>query len=188
VVGCALLGASAAGLLAATPATQAASSAAHAAASNSICAKVSPAAVSAIVGYKVPAPVQNTLTEKATPNNFEISSVETSCTYGTLTSLAGLKKTVLLDLSVASKAITESEVLASVKKAEAISKTLKFKLTPYSGLGVPGYFLTSQEPGVGIDTEVMSGLSGKDGFGAAVYSGSFPESKLAELAKLAEKL
>jgi hypothetical protein len=184
----AILGATAAGLLAGSVATQAAPRPAHAAATTSICSKVSAAEVSAIVGYKVPNPTANTVSQKATTTNFETSSVETGCTYGVLTSIAGLKKTVILDISVASKAFTEAEILTSVRKAETISKGVKFTLKPYSGLGVPGYFLSISDATIGINTEVLSGLTGKDSFGAAVYSSTFPVSKLAELAKLAEKL
>jgi hypothetical protein len=182
LIGPAVLAVTLAGLLTAGVTTQAATRA-RAATSNSICNRVSAASVSAIVGFKVPAASQSTFTQKATPANHETSSVDTSCTYGSLT--AGLKKTVLLEFSVASASFTEAEIVASIKKVDVESKT-QYTIASYSGLGVPAYFLTQKQSGV--DSEILSGLSGKDNFGAVVYSDTFPASKLAELAKLAEKL
>jgi hypothetical protein len=178
-IGVALLAVSAAALLGTTATTQAASAPA------SICGKVSAASVSAVVGFKVPSPTQSVLHLPATKNNYEISSVDTSCTYGAEKSLTDLAKSVTLDISVASKTLTEAEILASTKKAEELSHHA-FKLTSYSGLGVPGYYLTESEDGLHI--QVLSGVSGTHGFGAAVYSSTLAMSKLVALAKLAEKL
>lgn len=174
-----LLGVSVAALIGTTATTQAASAPA------SICGKVSAASVSAIVGYKVPSPTQDVVHLPADKDNYEISSVETSCTFGADKSLAEIAKSVTLDISVAAKPFTEAELLASTKKAEELSHDT-FKLVSYSGLGVPGYYLTETDAGLHI--QVLSGVVGAHSFGAAVYSTTLSKSKLAALAKLAEKL
>src|ERR1700722_12255093 len=76
---------------------------------SSICSKVSTAAVSAIVGYTVPTPTAGTVNIKATKTNEEISAVVTACTYGPETSLAALKKDVILQIEVTSRALTAQE-------------------------------------------------------------------------------
>jgi hypothetical protein len=176
----ALLGGSVAALLGMAAATEAATSA-----SASICNNVSAASVSAIVGYKLPAATQSVTKLPASKTNYETASVDTGCTYGADKSLADLAKTVTLDVSVASKPFTEAEIVASVKKAEELSHG-DFKMVSYSGLGVPAYYLTVTE--AGLHVEVLSGItSSTHSFGAAVDS-TLPVAKLAELAKLAEKL
>lgn len=179
----ALLGASAvATLFCATATTQAANTAT---ASASICGAVSAASVSKIVGYTVPSPTQNVVRIPADKNDYETSSVDTSCTYGSEKSLAAISKAVTLDIAVAAKPYTEAEILASTKKAEEISHNA-FKLVSYSGLGVPAYYLT--ETAAGLHIQVLSGVVGTHSFGAAVDSATLSISKLAELAKLAQKL
>jgi len=183
-VGPTLLGAIAAAGLAAGAAS---AQAAHvAAAAPTVCSHVSPASVSAIVGYSVPAGVQNIVHVPATRTNYEISSIETTCSFGAETSLAALKKTVLLENSVASKALTAAQIQASFKKAEKEAHAIDFKIVSYSGLGVTGYYAT--ETISGIYAQIIAGTSGTRSFSAAVYSKTLSESKLAALAKLAEKL
>lgn len=163
------------------------SQAAHvAAASTSICSHVSPGSVSAIIGYSVPAATQTTTREKATPANYNISSVDTTCAYGAETSLADLKKTVLLESDIASKSLTAAQIQASFKKAEKAAHAIQFKITTYSGLGVSGYYVT--ESVSGISAQIIAGVSGTHNFSAAVYSKTVSKSKLAALAELAEKL
>ena len=174
---------SAAALLGTTTTTEAATSASAPA---SVCSKVTAPAVSAIVGYTVPAPTQTVLHVPANKNDYETSSVETSCTFGAEKSIAEVSKAVTLDIAVSAKPFTEAEILASTKKAQQISHDT-FKLVSYSGLGVPAYYLT--ETAGGLHIQVLSGVvGGTHSFGAGVYSATLSIAKLAELAKLAEKL
>jgi hypothetical protein len=152
----------------------------------SVCDRVSPASVSAIVGYTVPSPTATTLHQKATKTNYEISAVETGCDYGALTSAAALKKTVLLESDIESKALTAAEIQTSFKKAEQAAHADQFKIASYSGLGVTGYYVT--ETASGIFVQIIAGIDGTHTFSAAVYTKTVSESKLAALAKLAEKL
>ncbi len=151
---------------------------------SSICGKVSTAAVSAIVGYAVPTPTAGTVNIKATKTNDEISAVVTACTYGPETSLAALKKDVILQIEVTSRPLTSKEFQDAIS-----TKTIgvaHFNVKPYSGLGVPGFYLTFTESG--ISAETISGVQGTSEFGASVYNPAFPQSKLAALAKLARTL
>jgi hypothetical protein len=157
-----------------------------AAAPTSICSHVSPASVSAIVGYSVPVATQYTSQQKATPANYHISSVVTTCDFGVETSVAGLKKTVLLESAIESKALSAAQIQASFKKAETAARAIHFKISSYSGLGVTGFYVT--ETVSGIYGQIITGMSGTHSFSAAVYSKTLSESKLAALAKLAEKL
>ena len=157
-----------------------------AAAAPSVCSHVSPASISAIVGYTVPAGIESTVHLKATRTNYEISSVDTTCAFGAETSIAALKKTVLLESAVASKALTAAQIQANFKKAERAARAIHFKISSYSGLGVTGYYVT--ETISGISAQIIAGTSGTRSFSAAVYSKTLSESKLAALAKLAEKL
>ena len=129
---------------------------------------------------------RSTVHQKATPANYEISSVDTTCAFGAETSIAALKKTVLLESAVASKALTAAQIQANFKKAERAARAIHFKISSYSGLGVTGYYVT--ETISGISAQIIAGTSGTRSFSAAVYSKTLPESKLAALAKLAEKL
>src|SRR5580704_12869820 len=66
--------------------------------SASICSKVSAGAVSAIIGYSLPAATAGTVDIKATKQNDEISGVVTACTFGPQTSLTAIKKDVILQI------------------------------------------------------------------------------------------
>jgi hypothetical protein len=145
-----------------------------------ICGKVSTAAVSAIVGYKLPAPTADTISQKATAKNDEIASTETSCSYGKDT-LAALPKDIILVDDVTSKPLTAAEL----KKGLAEEQKLKIKFAPYHGLASSYYY---QFAVGGITIRGISVLKGVNGYGAFVYSKALPESKLASLAQLAEKL
>jgi len=63
---------------------------------SSFCSKVSASAVSAIVGYKVPAGVFGTFKIKPAKENYETSGTDTTCTYGAETSMATIVKSVTL--------------------------------------------------------------------------------------------
>jgi len=137
--------------------------------------------VSAIVGYSLPAPTPDTVDLKATKQNDEISSVETSCTYGGYT-LAELPKDVVLDRGVTSRALTA----ADLKQGLAQAQKLKITFTPYSGLGMAAYYYAFTE--TGISFQGITGIVGVDEYGAAVYTKTMSKSKLAALVRLAEKL
>ncbi len=83
-----------AGVLLASPITaQAASRAPHA---SSVCAKVSAASVSAIVGYKVPAATEYTIPVKPSKADYEVTGSDVICTYGAETSMATIVKAISL--------------------------------------------------------------------------------------------
>jgi hypothetical protein len=152
--------------------------------SSSICSKVSAASVSALVGYSVPAATPFTQTLKATKQNFGISAVATTCTFGAQTSMAALLKDVTLSTEVTSKPLTTSEMQQEVTKASGA--TFKFKFTPYSGLGVPALYFSMTA--AGVTAQGIEGVAGTKIFGASVETKTLSKSKLAALAKLAEKL
>jgi hypothetical protein len=152
--------------------------------SSSVCSKVSPALVSAIVGYSVPAATPFTQTLKATKQNFGISAVVTTCTFGAQTNMAALLKDVTLSSEVTSKALTTSEMQQEIAKTSGA--TFKFKFATYSGLGVPAFYFSMTA--AGISAEGIEGVAGTKLFGASVETKTLSKSKLASLAKLAEKL
>jgi hypothetical protein len=152
--------------------------------SSSICDKVSAASISSIIGYKVPAGTASTFTVKPSADNYETSGTNTVCTYGTASSMSALLKDVSLSYEVISKPITAAEEEQSIKKAE---KGTKFTFTPYTGLGVPGFYFSLSE--AGITGQGITGVqNGTHFFGASVESKTISKSALAALAKLAEKL
>jgi hypothetical protein len=152
----------------------------------SICKNVSAASVSAIVGFAVPAPVFSTYKEPATKKNFEISGVSGVCTYGKETSLAAMKKAVTLDVEITSKPFTAAEAKSEIESVDAASKSLHFKMTPYSGLGTPAYYFSVSD--AGFYGQGISSISGTTFFGASVNTKSVSLANVAALAKLAEKL
>jgi hypothetical protein len=72
----------------------------------------------------------------------------------------------------------------SIKKA---SLTAKFKFSAYSGLGVPAFYFSLTESGI-TGQGITGVVSGTHYFGASVETKNVSMSKLAALAKLAEKL
>ena len=151
---------------------------------SSICAKVSAASVSSIIGYKVPAGTSFTRSLKPTKENYEITGTDTTCTYGVETSMATILKAVTLSFETISKPITPAEMQQSLAKA---SKLAKFKFTSYSGLGVPAFYFSLTESG--ITGQGITGVLGTTTyFGASVESKNVSKATLAALAKLAEKL
>jgi hypothetical protein len=150
--------------------------------SEGICSKVSTTSVSAIVGYKLPAPSFDTLSLPATKKNDEISSVVSSCTYGSQTSLAALPKDVIIDYVVTSRSLTSAEI----KKGLAQEQQLKMTFVPYSGLGVRAYYYSFTDSGITI--QGLTGFEGTKDYGASTYSKLTSKSQLASLVRLAEKL
>jgi hypothetical protein len=152
---------------------------------SSICANVSAASISAIVGYKVPAGTATVFKVKPTKANFGISGVNTVCTYGVGTTMAALLKDVSLTYEVISKPVTTAEIQQQIK---AESKgAIKYTFVPYTGLGVPGFYFSLTE--AGITGQGIAGVqNGTHYFGASVESKTVSKSSLAALAKLAEKL
>ncbi len=175
----ALLGIAAAASLAAAPVAQA-SAPKHP--SEGICGKISTASVSAIVGYTLPAPSVDTFTLPATKKNDGISSVVTSCSYGSQTSLAALPKDVIIDYVVTSRPLTAAEF----KKGIAEEQQLKMTIVPYQGLGVKAYYYSFTESGITI--QGLSGFEGTKDYGASTYSKLTSKSQLASLVRLAETL
>jgi len=159
--------------------------------SSSICSKVSAAAVSAIVGYTVPAATAMTIHAKPTAQNFGVSGLTTLCSFGTTPRpgstqtaiLAALKKDVSLTMEITSRPLTAQEVKTAL--AKVTSATLHATVTAYSGLGVPALYFT--ESGGGLNAEGIVGLSGTKYFGASVEM-PLSKSKLVALAKLAQTL
>ncbi len=147
-----------------------------------ICGKISTAAVSAVVGYKLPAPSGDTFTLPATKKNDEIRSVVTSCSYGSETSLAALPKDVILEYVVTSRPLTAAEI----KKGLAQEQQLKMTFLPYKGLGVTAYYYSFTESGITI--QGLSAFEGTKDYGASTYSKLTSKSQLASLVRLAETL
>jgi hypothetical protein len=152
--------------------------------SSSICNKASASSVSSIIGYKVPSGTLAIFHFKATKVNYETSAVETTCTYGAQANMAEILKAVTLSFEVLSKPITTAEMQASIAK---VSSFAKFKFTPYSGLGVPGYYFSLTAAGI-TGQGITGVLGGTRYFGASVETKTLSKSKLAALAKLAENL
>jgi hypothetical protein len=151
---------------------------------SSLCDKISAASVSAIIGYKVPAPTANTFKIKASKVNYETSGINTTCTYGAETSMATIVKAVTLSYEVISKPLTTAQMQASIKKASAAAH---FKFTPYPGLGVTAYYFILTEEGItGQGITIVA--DGTHYFGADVETAKVSKSTIAALAKLSEKL
>ncbi|HTW08322.1 MAG TPA: hypothetical protein VME46_12475 [Acidimicrobiales bacterium] len=146
------------------------------------CSKVSAASVSAIVGFSVPAPAADTYNLKPTKQNYEISAVVTSCTYGSQTNLAALDKTVGLSYEVTSRPLTAAELKNGIAQAHKI----KMDLVPYSGLGMTAFYFTFTEGG--ITAQGITGLVGTKDYAAFVYTKAVSKPKIAALVRLAEKL
>ncbi|MGC2168577.1 MAG: hypothetical protein WA580_05690 [Acidimicrobiales bacterium] len=171
-----------ASVLVVSPSTaQAASRVPH---TSSICGKVSAASVSAIVGYKVPAPTSYTIALKPTKVDYEVTGSDVICTYGAETSMATIVKAISLSVEIISKPLTEAEMQASIAKA---TKDAKFTFSAYSGLGVPAFYFKLAEAGItGQGLTVIA--NGTHYYGASVETAKITKSQLGSLAKLAEQL
>ncbi len=150
---------------------------------SSVCAKVSPKAVSAIVGHPVPKPATTTGTIQSSPASFGVSAKVTLCRYGAEKSVADISKVVELEFEITSKPYTVSQERHLL--LAAASATLKIKVVPYGGLGFPAFYFTDSDGGV--SAEGITGVDGTRLFGATVND-QISQSKLAALVVLAEKL
>ena len=153
-------------------------------AQSSICGTVSAAAVSSIIGYKVPAGTFSTFNVKASKTNYETAAVLTTCTYGLETSMAAIQKAVTLSAEVLAKPLTASEIQQSIKKASAL---VKVKFSAYSGLGVPAFYFSLTESGL-TGQGITAIPNGTHYYSAEVETKSVSKATLAALTKLAEKL
>jgi hypothetical protein len=143
---------------------------------------ISAASVAAIVGHTVPTGSYFTDKIPATKKNDEISAVEKSCIFGSEKSLVALRSDVILSVEVTSKALTGQELQYALKQAEA----LKFKFTPYSGLGMKAFYYTFQVGGIPV--QGLAAINGTTIYSAGLYTAAPEKSELAALVKLAEKL
>ncbi len=144
--------------------------------------RVSAASVGAVVGYRVPAGTFFTNKIKATKQNDEIGGVERSCIFGSETSLAALRRDVVLSVEVTSKPLTGSELQFALKQATA----LKFKFVPYSGLGMTAFYYTFNISGTPV--QGIAAINGQTIYSSGLYTAVNEKSELAALVKLAEKL
>ena len=172
------------------------------------CGKVSASSVSGIVGYTVPAP---TVATDSYPVDaaLNISATATDCSFDTLPSAADPygAKVVSLSSEVFNKPVTEAilkqaEEAAQAKESSAEKANhFKAKYTSYTGLGVTAIYFTitsqlSMPKGVPVpkgmstsfDLEGIATINGKISFGAGVNNLTLPESKLADLVRLAMKI
>jgi hypothetical protein len=180
-----------------------------------ICNKVSASAVSAIVGYRVPAPSEYNDTyvvDKA----LNISATSTSCGFTVQATAANpfSSKTVYLDSEVFNKAVSEATLKAAEtaeqEKVAAAQKVSHFKVSfsNYSGLGVTAVYYTITAslniPGLPVGVTVPKGitlpksfgfaysgiatLQGKQSYAASVNNDTISQSQLASLVRLAMKL
>jgi hypothetical protein len=145
-----------------------------------ICDKVSAITVSTIIGYQEASVTSDTLRIKPTKANFEESGSVTACTYGSMATEADAFKTVTLMFEIFSKPLTMSEEEKSLAR---MSGCVKCKYSAFKGLGVPAIY-TRFDTAQGIFGELGSTRY----FGAHAWNGNVSASKLAVLAKLAERL
>jgi hypothetical protein len=185
--------ASASGLIAAPSIAQASSRSAPSAAA--ICSKVSAASVSKVAGHTLPPPTASSFNQtfyfnksgksslKRTKSfNTKMSEDVTSCTYGSETSTTALLKDVSLEYEVTSRRLTTAELKAGLAQAQKIKLTFK----KYHGLGMTAYYWSFTDGG--ITDQGITGLAGKQEYGAFVYTKATSKSTLAALVRLAEKL
>jgi hypothetical protein len=149
------------------------------------CKKLSPASVSKLIGYTLPAVASETF--KITPStaDFEIAGTSTLCIYGGKSAdEIALTREVYITYEVTSKPVT----LATMQKVAASSKQTKFTFSKYVGLGVPAYY-DSFVGGGGITGQGMTvATSSTHFFAVTVYDSTASKSTLAALVKLAEKI
>jgi hypothetical protein len=174
------------------------------------CGNISASSVSGIVGYTVPAATADT-DSYPVDQALNISATATDCSYETLPSAADPygSKVVSLSYEVFNKTVTEA-ILKEAEAAEQAKESsvekathFKSKYSSYSGLGVTAiYFTITSQLNLGLpkgvpmpkgmntsfDLEGIATLNGKVSFGAAVNNLTLPESKLADLVRLAMKI
>jgi hypothetical protein len=82
---------------------------------------------------------------KPTKANFETSGVETTCTYGSESSLSALLKSVTLTYDALTKPITTTKFKEIFSQ---VSASTKFTFTAYSGLGLPAFYFSLTVDGI----------------------------------------
>jgi hypothetical protein len=177
-----------------------------------ICLRVSPAAVSAIVGYTVPAPTSDT-GSSVIDQALNLSETYASCIFEVAGTAATpfASKSVDLDSYVFSKSVTvatlKAVAAADQEKALRKSKVNNFKVTysNYPGLGVTAIYYTltasfglpkgvtlpkgfTLPKSLGFAYSGIATLDGTKSFAASVNNDTIAQSKLAALVKLAMKL
>ena len=148
----------------------------------STCSKVSAASVAAVVGHPVPAGTLSINHLKPTKADDEVSAVVTTCIYGSMTSLKALSKVVVVGFEVTSKALTGTELMRSLKQAQA----LKFVFTPYAGLGMKAFYYSFTDGSIPIQGIVA--IDGTTIYSSGLYTKTRAVSQLAALVKLSERL
>jgi hypothetical protein len=148
----------------------------------STCSKVSAASVAAVVGHPVPAGTLSINHLKPTKADDEVSAVVTSCIYGSVTSLKALSKVVVVGFEVTSKALTGTELMRSLKQAQA----LKFVFAPYAGLGMKAFYHSFTDGSIPIQGIVA--IDGTTIYSSGLYTKTRAVSQLAALVKLSERL
>jgi hypothetical protein len=149
------------------------------------CSKVSAGSVSSVVGHQLPTGVGMIINEKATKKNFNVAYQTLSCTYGLETSLAALKKSVIISEETLSRSLSSKELKKLLQIQQKTTGT-KIKIVPYSGLGGTAYYMSFSD--ANIDVQSIITASGTKFYGATVDSSTVTKSQLASLVKLAQKL
>jgi hypothetical protein len=145
------------------------------------CSKVSGASVAAIVGQSAPAfpSLSGTFANSRSVESGGNLSTQILCVYGDA------------EFTLTNTVTSAPASLSAIKKSSVPTGTgvgLKVTFTLYSGLGGPGFRITTvQTAHKNASTDEIGGISGKTVF-AAVGPNSLSVSKLAALAKLAKKL
>jgi hypothetical protein len=148
----------------------------------STCSKVSAASVASVVGHPVPAGTLSINHLKPTKADDEVSAVVTSCIYGSVTSLKALSKDVVVGFEITSKALTGTELMRSLKQAQA----LKFVFTPFAGLGMKAFYYSFTDGSIPIQGIVA--IDGTTIYSSGLYTKTRAVSQLAALVKLSERL
>jgi hypothetical protein len=149
------------------------------------CNKVSPASVSKLIGYTLPAVASETFKISPTAADLEIAGTSTLCIYGGKSAdEIALTREVYITYEITSKPVT----LAKMQKLAGSSKQETFTFSKYVGLGVPAYY-DSFVGGGGITGQgLTAATSSTHFFTVTVYESTASKSTLAAFVKLAEKL
>jgi hypothetical protein len=145
-------------------------------------AALSPAAVSAIVGYTVPKDTASTVDIPPKALNHNISATGTACEFSAGPTLADLKTTILVTKEVTSKPLTAAGLQAGLKAVKGSTVTF----AAYGALGGHAYYYSETLPGA-ITVYGMTLLNGTTETAAALYTAT-PQATLASLVKLGEKI
>jgi|ERR1700678_4035213 hypothetical protein len=143
-----------------------------------LCKEVSPSAVSKIVGWTVPAPTPEVMTNMFDAK-FNVTVTDVGCSYGSYKDLAQL---VTLTYEKLSKPMSLKEVkkdLANLNKSTGAN----IIMNPYSGLSVSTGFIQTFTIGT-ITATIIVGVDGTKIAGAGVDS-SMKDSEVQSLAELA---